>query len=163
MSNKKWFKSAERKPEQGKKVLCFNEGDIDVRQRFGDYWFPIPYVDSKFADIDEPEMWQEIDFPDGFYGYLHVEIDEQLVKMDEFINKSEFFHFGILPQICIHSVIEDEYSKMYIPQMVCNCGCVEWIDGKMQMFEGFPEKDVHRCKKCNEVRIAHHIGIRENG
>lgn len=80
-------------------------------------------------------------------------------------SKSEFFHFGILPQICIHSVIEDEYSKMYIPQKICNCGCEEWIQGTMDIIKpipgfSFPKKDVHRCKECNSVRIANHIGTK---
>lgn len=76
-------------------------------------------------------------------------------------SNSEFFHFGILPQVCIHSLIEDEYSKMYVPQEVCKCGCKEWIDSTMLMFIGLPEKEVHRCKDCNEVRIAKHIGIKD--
>lgn len=83
--------------------------------------------------------------------------------MDEWIDKSEFFHFGILPQVCIHSLIENEYSKMYIPQETCDCGCKEWVDSTMVIIEGFPEKEVHRCKDCNKVRIAYRIGIKENG
>lgn len=79
-------------------------------------------------------------------------------------DKSEFFHFGILPQVCIHSLDEDDYSKMYIPQEKCDCGCPDWIESIMKMFKNFDSpKRVHRCKKCNEVRIAHHIGIKENG
>lgn len=87
MTNKKWIKSSDQKPEQGKKVLCFNKGDVDVRQRFKEYWFPIPYVDAKLANINEPEMWQEIDFPEGFYGYLQVFIDDNLLKMDQLEKK----------------------------------------------------------------------------
>ncbi len=82
-------------------------------------------------------------------------------------SKSDFFHFGTLPNVCIHSLDEDEFSKMYIPQDRCNCGGNEWIDSTMKIIEDFmgyefPKKRVHRCKACNEVRIAHHIGI-ENG
>ncbi len=81
-------------------------------------------------------------------------------------SKSDFFHFGTLPQVCIHSVIEDEYSKMYIPQETCDCGCKEWINGTMDIIEpvpgsSYPKKDVHRCKKCNKVRIANHIGAKD--
>jgi hypothetical protein len=76
-------------------------------------------------------------------------------------SKSEFYHFGLLPQVCIHSLIEDEYSKMYKPQETCDCGHSEWVESTMIMIEGYPPKQVHRCKKCNEVRIAHHIGIKE--
>lgn len=79
--------------------------------------------------------------------------------------KSEFFHFGILPQVCIHSLIEDDYSKMYEPRHKCDCNCAEWIEGKIDIIQPvdgyqFPQKDVHRCKNCNEVRMADHIGIK---
>lgn len=76
---------------------------------------------------------------------------------------SEFYHFGILPSVCIHSIIEDEYSKMYIPREKCACGGDEWIAGKMNIIKpivglNYPKKDIHRCKQCNEVRLADHIG-----
>lgn len=79
---------------------------------------------------------------------------------------SEFFHFGILPNICIHTPIEDEYSKNYIPRERCDCGCSEWIESTMKIIENsmgyeFPPKDVHRCTKCNEVRLADHKGYKE--
>lgn len=61
-------------------------------------------------------------------------------------------------------MVEDEYSKMYIPREKCECGCSEWIEGKMNIVEPvngyqFPQKDVNRCKKCNEVRMADHISL----
>ena len=65
-----WIESNMRKPPQGKKVLCFNKGDLSVRQRLKDYWFPVPFVDSIFAEIGEPEKWQEIDFPNGLQVIL---------------------------------------------------------------------------------------------
>lgn len=91
---------------------------------------------------------------------------KDLSDMNDWINKSEFYHFRILPQLCIHSIIEDEYSKMYIPREKCDCGCFEWIEGKMDIIKSehglkFPQKDVHRCKKCNEVRMADHIGLKD--
>lgn len=76
-------------------------------------------------------------------------------------SKSEFFHFGILPQVSIHSPIIDYYSKMYIPRETCECGSKEWIDSTMIMFEGYAPKDIHRCKKCNEIRVADHIGAKD--
>lgn len=77
-------------------------------------------------------------------------------------SKSEFYHFGILPQVCIHSLDEDEYSIIYTPQEKCKCGCSDWIESTMQMFKNFDsQKRVHRCKECNQVRIAHHIGYKE--
>ncbi len=83
--------------------------------------------------------------------------------MSDCIDKSEFYHFGILPRVCIHSPNEDEYLKMYIPREKCGCGNSEWISGKMDIVKPmngytFPQKDVHRCKDCNEVRMADHIG-----
>lgn len=83
----------------------------------------------------------------------------------EWTDKSEFYHFGILPQVSIHSPIEDQYSKMYIPRLKCDCGCTEWTEGKMDMFKpvngySFPQKDVHRCKECNDVRMADHVGVK---
>jgi len=78
-------------------------------------------------------------------------------------SKSEFFHFGILPEVCIHSLDEDEYSKMYIPREKCDCGNDKWIDSTMKIVKDFmgyefPKKLVHRCSHCNEVRLADHIG-----
>ena len=87
--------------------------------------------------------------------------------MDE-KSKSEFFHFGILPSICIHSLDEDQYSKMYIPQEKCEkCNGFEWIESTMKIVKDsmgyvFPLKRVHRCKQCNEVRMADHIGIKHD-
>jgi hypothetical protein len=78
-----WIKSNLRKPPQGKKILCFDNGDISVRQRIKDHWFPIPYTDSAYADIDPPEFWQEIDFPEGFYGYMMVYYQGKYYRMDE--------------------------------------------------------------------------------
>lgn len=82
-------------------------------------------------------------------------------------NNSEFYHFGILPQLCIHSPFKDQYSQMYIPREKCDCGCNEWIEEGCTMILGhYPDgtpvyKDVHRCKKCYEIRIADHIGIKD--
>ncbi len=85
----------------------------------------------------------------------------------ELAKNSEFYHFGILPSVCIHSLIEDEYSKMYIPRQSCECSCEIWIDGKMDIVKPingytFPKKDVHRCADCNEVRMADHIGVKDD-
>lgn len=91
---KKWIEPRLRKPPQGKKVLCFNNGDIDVRHRFKDYWIPIPYTDSKHADLEEPKMWQEIECPPGFTGFMRVidGEDGKLYNMDEWekVNPKEF-------------------------------------------------------------------------
>lgn len=93
--SKIWIKSALRKPPQGKKVLCFHNGDLSVRQRFKEYWFPIPFVDAKLSDIDEPEFWQDIDFPAGFYGYTKVLHEGMTYKMDEWekVSPKDFNEF----------------------------------------------------------------------
>ena len=83
--------------------------------------------------------------------------------MKESQDKSEFYHFGLLPSVCIHSLVEDEYSKMYVPRKECECGSFEWIEGEMDIIKpvpgfNYPKKNVHRCKVCNEVRMADHIG-----
>ncbi len=80
------------------------------------------------------------------------------------IGNSALYQFGLLPEICIHTPKEDEYSKMYNPQKQCDCGCKEWIEEGCTMIlghynDGTPMyKDVHRCKNCFKVRIATHIG-----
>lgn len=76
---------------------------------------------------------------------------------------SAFFQFGLLPEVSIHSLEKDQYSKSYIPRQVCDCGCKEWIESTMKIVEDsmgyeFPKKAVHRCKQCNEVRMADHVG-----
>ncbi len=92
--------------------------------------------------------------------------DDQKFGID--VKNSEFAHFGILPGICIHSLVEDQYSKMYIPREKCKCGSTEWIESTMDIVKPvigyeFPKKDIHRCNECNEVRMADHIGAIEEG
>ncbi len=87
-------------------------------------------------------------------------------NINEYKNKSEFYHFGLLPEICIHSLDEDEYSKMYTPNETCEaCGGKEWIESTMRILDLpeklYPAKRVQKCKDCESVRIAHHIGIKD--
>lgn len=77
------------------------------------------------------------------------------------LDRSCFYHFGILPQACIHSLIEDEYSKMYEPEKNCKCGCENWYEDDAVLFIGLPPKKVHRCKRCNELRMGIHIGMKQ--
>jgi hypothetical protein len=91
-------------------------------------------------------------------------IDNKMVKnMEELKNKSEFFHFGILPGVCVHTPERDQYSAMYKAREKCDCGASEWLESTMILghcADGTPVyKDVHRCKSCNEVRMADHIGV----
>ena len=87
------------------------------------------------------------------------------MDIEELKNKSEFYHFGILPQRCIHSPLEDEYSKIYKAREKCDCGSSKWIEEGCTVILGYyPDgtlihKDVHRCMNCFEIRFADHIGI----
>lgn len=71
-------------PDQGKKVLCMNKGDFYVAQRMGEYWLSIPFCDSKYAYSSPPDLWCEIDFPEGFTGKLHFGVDGEMLDLDEF-------------------------------------------------------------------------------
>jgi hypothetical protein len=75
---------------------------------------------------------------------------------------SAFLNFKLLPEVALHTIEEDEYSELYIPREKCDCGCSEWIEKGCTMILGFCYgdpiyKDVHRCKECDEVRMADHI------
>ena len=76
------------------------------------------------------------------------------------MENSAFYQFGLLPEICIHSLDEDQYSPMYIPREKCDNGHSDWIESTIQMFSNFDSpKRVHRCKICNDVRMSDHISI----
>jgi len=84
-----WYKPQDKKPEQGKKVLCVYRGDIYVAQRFGKYWFSLPFHDSKYSLYKEPDLWQEIDFPEGMIGkvlFLFEDEDSLGKKNQELID-----------------------------------------------------------------------------
>lgn len=80
------------------------------------------------------------------------------------MNENAFVHFGLLPEVCIHSPVEDQYSKMYVARNTCECASEEWLTEGQTMILGHYAGDiplikhVHRCAKCNEVRLADHIG-----
>ena len=82
--------------------------------------------------------------------------------MNNHIDKSAFYHFGILPSVCIYTIKEDKYSKMYKVRDKCECGCSEWMPSTMIIHKLLPLKDIHRCKNCNEIRLCDHIGIIDN-
>lgn len=83
----KWHKPSDKKPEQGKKILCMDKGDFYVAQRFGDYWFSIPFYDSKFSRYHEPELWSDIDFPEPYKGYVKVMVDDEMLNIDQIEKK----------------------------------------------------------------------------
>jgi len=72
---------------------------------------------------------------------------------------SNFLSTGKLPDVCIHTPIEDAYSEYFLPRITCDCGSVDWMDGELKVIKDsfgyeFPKKPVHRCKSCNEIRLA---------
>lgn len=77
-----WMKPKEDKPPQGLKVLCMHKGDFYVAQRMGEYWFSIPFADSKFSRYFEPELWQYINFPDPYHGKLLIMVSGNVITMD---------------------------------------------------------------------------------
>lgn len=78
---KSWNKP-ENKPEQGKKILCMNKGDFYVAQRWGDYWFSIPFNDSQYSYCFAPELWQDINFPIGLTGKMLVSVEGKFMDID---------------------------------------------------------------------------------
>ena len=78
-----WISPKKKLPPQGKKILCFDKGDIYVALRFGKYWFPIPFLDARFATHLEPELWADIVPPEGYTGLIRTVVKERMYNMDE--------------------------------------------------------------------------------
>ena len=71
-----WKDCIDEPSEVGKKVLCNRNGDIYVAVRFGDYYFPFPFISHYFApDLVNPDTWSEISFPNGLTGYFRIAPD----------------------------------------------------------------------------------------
>ena len=87
MSN--WKFCGIENPPQGLKVLCMHKGDLYVAQRFGKYWFSIPFYSCEFSRYFEPDMWQYIDFPESLTGLMKVKVEgeEALFTIDELQKK----------------------------------------------------------------------------
>lgn len=69
-----WISPKDRLPPQGKKILYFDNGDVYVVQRFGEFWLPIPFTDSKYAILCEPQLWSDIHLPEPFTGRVYVSV-----------------------------------------------------------------------------------------
>jgi len=78
-----WYKTREKLPPQGLKVLYFDRGDMWVAYRFGQYWVPIPFCDSKFANTDPPDMWAYISLPTGYTGRMSAQMDGERISIDD--------------------------------------------------------------------------------
>lgn len=77
-----WKKPEDELPLQGKKILYFSNGDIYVVQRFGPYWWPIPFVDSKYKFNEPPQLWADIYPPGNLTGKMYLQIDDELHDID---------------------------------------------------------------------------------
>ncbi len=79
-----WNKCSEKKPAQGKKVLCMHKGDFYVAQRFKDVYVPIPLSTSILArDLIHPEFWMDILFMEPFKGFMYVMKGGECRTIDE--------------------------------------------------------------------------------
>ena len=79
----KWYTLEEKLPEQGKKILCMKNGDFSVRQRFKDKYLPLPFTDSRYSDDSSPDKWAEIEYPEGYTGYITIEFEGKKYPVDE--------------------------------------------------------------------------------
>lgn len=106
----RWYSPSVYLPDQGKKVLCFTNGDVDVRQRFKDYWIPIPYTDSSVADMKAPELWQEIDFPEPYTGYIKAMKKNKIMTIDEF-EKNYPKDYEIFVENLINGALKEQQAR----------------------------------------------------
>ena len=81
----RWIDPKDELPPQGKKVVWFKAGDMCVVQRYGNLWCPIPYHDSRYATTEAPELWADIEPPEGYTGkvYLQLSGHKKLLDLDE--------------------------------------------------------------------------------
>ena len=80
-----WIDPKDILPPQGKKILYFRKGDIYVVQRFGEYWLPIPFHDSRYSKEiykKQPEYWADIYCPSNYTGKIHVYVDDEMHDID---------------------------------------------------------------------------------
>jgi len=81
----KWKSCKENPPDIGQKVLAFHKGDIYVVVRYEDHYLPMPFFDHYHAlNLCFPEMWMELDFPEGFNGKMRVAIDGEILDMPQY-------------------------------------------------------------------------------
>lgn len=98
----KWIKPADELPPQGKKILYFSRGDIYVVQRFGKYWFPIPFSDSKFIFNTAPELWADIIPPGNCTGKMKFILGDEVFDLDE-LEMAHNEHYKIIVKCVANS------------------------------------------------------------
>ena len=106
-----WFDSKNNPPPQGTKVLCFDEGDLWVAQRFREYWFPIPFCDSRLAQYKAPELWQSVNFPDGYKGKIMFQLEGEDDLMDVEAIEKENPEFLTRLIECMKKQMDDRQEK----------------------------------------------------
>lgn len=78
-----WIDPKDKLPPQGKKILYFKNGDIYVVQKLAEHWIPIPFTDSIYAKLNTPDLWCDIEPPNGLKGYMRILVDDTYYLVDE--------------------------------------------------------------------------------
>lgn len=79
----KWFDPKKKLPPQGKKIIWFSKGDSHLVQRFGKYWVPFPFTDSRLAHLNPPELWADVHYPEPYKGMVKVCVEGLMYTIDE--------------------------------------------------------------------------------
>lgn len=104
-----WNLSSEVLPPYGQKVLVWHRGDVWVAMRMDEIWVPAPFSDSKFCDLYlQPEKWQWINFPEGYYGinYILSAEDNESLNWERGREK-----YPKLFEVMKQSIIDDSFSN----------------------------------------------------
>lgn len=102
----KWIRPKDQMPPQGKKILWLLNGDCCVVQRIADYWLPIPFIESKYADYREPDYWADIEMPDGLTGRIRIIPDNSFYALT--IDELEQQH----PEV--YKKFVDDWKNLYL-------------------------------------------------
>jgi hypothetical protein len=78
-----WIDPKDKLPPQGKKILYFKNGDIYVVQRFAGHWIPMPFTDSKYGKLPPPDLWCDIELPDGSESYIEFRVNDVFYSLDD--------------------------------------------------------------------------------
>jgi hypothetical protein len=81
----KWISPKDELPPQGKKILYLKNGDVYVVQRFKELWLPVPFYDSEFTFHEEPELWADIELPNGLTGKMKFQLHSgKMMEVDDY-------------------------------------------------------------------------------
>lgn len=107
-----WIDVREALPPQGMKVLYWYNGDCWVAWRFGHYWFPLVFADSKHATYAPPQKWSPISFPPPYTGKMFVIIEDEKLDIDELQEKNIDFYEKLIDAMKDH--IDSRKEKLNI-------------------------------------------------